>query len=959
VPRAIPRLLSFCILGSFLSLVYSVAPVKAQTDAATPAFFPAAGVFASGQSVTIGDTTPGAVIHCTLDWSTPTAKSPVCSGTIAISKNTTVKAIAVAAGDNPSPVATGVYTIRSAEPTYSPAPGLYPAAQPVTLADTTPGAKIYYTLDNSQPSGSSTLYTGPITISKDTIVRAVAYAPGYGAAMGTAEIYQIRTAVPTVDPPPGAYPNPEYLFLSDTTPGAVIYYTLDNTEPTTSSPVYSAPITVNNNTILRAVAFAPDYFPSLRTPGLLYTFPGATPAAPPTFSTGGGTYSSTQMVAISDVTPGAVIYYTTNGTTPTTASQQYSGPITLSQNTTLRAMARASAYNDSQVASASYVFQPFDPVFSPASGAYLHSQTLTITDATPGATIYYTTDGSAPSPTHGIGIQSGGSALVAASETVNAVAVATIPGWATGSDVISESYVIDASSSVPYEWTFVNDAGPGERDGAVSWTDASGNLWLFSGQTNQGPDYTDNEMWKFNPVSAEWTQVNSASGCSPANYGTIGVADGANLPGCLANAMTWTDKNGNFWMFGGDDLVNVNPNNGSVGLLNDLWMFNPSAPNSVTGFNGVWTWMGGSVKDNQPGVYGTMGVANGSSIPGARDSSTTWTDASGNLWLFGGTAENPDFTNYEYLNDLWEFLPGASNSVTGVNGEWVWMGGNSFFSWAAGIYNTQGVANGSSYPGGRNDGLGWTDSAGNLWLFGGNAIDSNGYTTTYYGELNDLWKFDPNAPNSTTGINGVWTWIGGDDVYYGGGTVSGPALNDYFEQAPKDLTGNFWVVDLAQYSGAAIWSYNPATNTWVEARIWNDFLTQVGAPPAGLPSPGAGPNYPFSNSNWIDANGYLWFSERPGDPNLNYNEMWLFDPYAPLPTPVISPASGTYSAPQKVTITEADAGATIYYTTNGSTPTTSSSVYHGPIAVSANATVVALAISGHSESQLAAATYSF
>lgn len=75
-------------------------------------------------------------------------------------------------------------------------------------------------------------------------------------------------------------------------------------------------------------------------------------------------------------------------------------------------------------------------------------------------------------------------------------------------------------------------------------------------------------------------------------------------------------------------------------------------------------------------------------------------------------------------------------------------------------------------------------------------------------------------------------------------------------------------------------------------------------------------------------------------------------------TPTFSPAAGTYSAPQSVTISDTTAGATIYYTVDGSTPTTSSTQYTGPITVSTTATVNAIAVSsGNQNSAVATVTY--
>ncbi len=80
--------------------------------------------------------------------------------------------------------------------------------------------------------------------------------------------------------------------------------------------------------------------------------------AQPIFSPGGGTYSSTQMVSISDATPNATIYYTTDGSSPTTASPVYSGPIVVGQTTAIRAIAEASGDTTSETSLAVYTIMP-------------------------------------------------------------------------------------------------------------------------------------------------------------------------------------------------------------------------------------------------------------------------------------------------------------------------------------------------------------------------------------------------------------------------------------------------------------------------------------------------------------------------------------------------------------------------------------------------------------------------
>src|SRR5439155_1404298 len=120
------------------------------------------------------------------------------------------------------------------------------------------------------------------------------------------------------------------------------------------------------------------------------------PAPAPTFTPTAGTYISAVTVTLADTASGASIYYTTDGSTPTPASTRYTAPILVTQTTTIKAMAPAPGMANSTVASATYTIQALPPTFAPAAGTYISSVTVTLADASSGASIYYTTDGSTP-----------------------------------------------------------------------------------------------------------------------------------------------------------------------------------------------------------------------------------------------------------------------------------------------------------------------------------------------------------------------------------------------------------------------------------------------------------------------------------------------------------------------------------------------------------------------------------
>jgi hypothetical protein len=160
------------------------------------------------------------------------------------------------------------------------------------------------------------------------------------------------TLPPTFSPGAGTDTSIQHVTLSCLTPFAVIYYTTDGSTPTTASTIYTGSLTVSATETIKAIAKAPGAAQST-VASALYTI-NLTTTATPTFAPPAGTYSSAQTVAISCATPSSTIYYTTNGTTPTTSSPVYTGPISVSGTATVKAIATASGFLQSAVGSATY-----------------------------------------------------------------------------------------------------------------------------------------------------------------------------------------------------------------------------------------------------------------------------------------------------------------------------------------------------------------------------------------------------------------------------------------------------------------------------------------------------------------------------------------------------------------------------------------------------------------------------
>lgn len=353
---------------------------------------------------------------------------------------------------------------------------------------------------------------------------------------------------------------------------------------------------------------------------------------------------------------------------------------------------------------------------------------------------------------------------------------------------------------------------PGARDSAVTWIDSSGNFWLFSGLVGSSSFF--NDLWKYDSANNSWVWVKGSSSTNQnGTYGTQGTAVPANTPGARYSAVSSIDSAGNLYVFGGVSYPSsTSPSAGISGKINDLWKFTPSTGN--------WTWLKGSSLTQQYAVYGSRGTGASGNTPGASQYATSWTDNSGNCWLFGGNGQTDSGSGL--LNDLWKFDVSSGN--------WVWLTGIKNAG-LHGTYGTQGTTATANTPGGRDYAASWTDSSGNLWLFGGNGYGAAGTA----GRLNDLWKYNM--------VDGTWTWMKGSNGVdqtgtYGTQGTPHPANTPGGRWSPatwSDSHGNLWLFGgfgLAA-SGSVdllndVWRYNIATGNWTWMKGNNTVPGQAG-----------------------------------------------------------------------------------------------------------------------------------
>ncbi len=401
---------------------------------------------------------------------------------------------------------------------------------------------------------------------------------------------------------------------------------------------------------------------------------------------------------------------------------------------------------------------------------------------------------------------------------------------------------------------------PGGTSGAIAWKTDEHKILIFGGTSlnNRRVNLFSNELWDFDLNNNNWTwQDGSSRFIAAPQYGVRGVASVNNQPGARRLAATWKDKDGHFWMFGGQGFADSL----SAGNLNDLWKYNPSTKE--------WTWIAGSSRVNQNGVYGTRGVASPNNIPGGRYGSAGWVDTSGNIWIFGGTQGSALF------NDLWQYNP--------LTDRWTWFRGSNGGN-AQGVYGSRGVGAVANTPSAKEGTVYGVDQDGNLWLFGGRGIS----LTNDFGLMNDLWRFTP----STT----QWSWMGGSGTrnappFYGTQGVAGSAEpgGRQYAGGSIDTDGNLYLfggdgIDELGTQGLLndLWKYNLVNNQWIWLKGNSSRNNLSVASAKGVAANSNNPGGRAASSVWTDGLGNLWLLGGNGLGTTTgadfLQDLWKYDP---------------------------------------------------------------------------------
>ena len=336
---------------------------------------------------------------------------------------------------------------------YVPSPEISYADGKVSISDELTDATIYYTVDGSDPTTSSTVYNAPFEVTTNVTVKAMATYED----LDPSDIVTYKVNAYKVEKPVISFANLK-LIITCATENSKIYYTIDGSDPSENGQLYTEPFGLAGSCTVKAVAkrdgynnsdIAEEYvdvenvkcvMPSISFAGNKFTIATLTEGATIYYTTDGSNpttdspkytgeievehncvvkaiavldglitsdvaesivdwfYAETPkmsfsypVLTMSSSTPGVKIYYTLGGDTPTAQSAEYTSPLTLTDNKVVKAIAVAENFNDSEIAE----YQPTEFTCAKPTIEF-DGRSISLASATDGAAIYYTIDGSEP-----------------------------------------------------------------------------------------------------------------------------------------------------------------------------------------------------------------------------------------------------------------------------------------------------------------------------------------------------------------------------------------------------------------------------------------------------------------------------------------------------------------------------------------------------------------------------------
>lgn len=890
-----------------ITIVYSSGSTPTPT-CATPSFNPVEGTYTSAQNVTISCGTSGATIYYTTDGSDPTTNSSVYSAAIPVSTTTTIKAMATATGYNNSAVASATYTINTGGGSNA-----YELVTDVsTLSD---GDNIIFV--NSGSAGSAYAMsttqnnnnrgTTSVTVANNNGVMTVE--PSSDTEVFTLESgWYFRTH------------DNKYIYAASSSSNYL--RTEDNKDSNNNA---KANISVSNAGVATIVfqgtntrnvmqfngGIVACYGSANQSPVYIYRRAGTPTVATPTFSPAAGTYYSAQSVTISCATEGATIYYTTDGSDPTTSSTPYTGAITVSSTTTIKAIAVLTNYNDSEVATATYTIN-LNPTItaSPAtvninddntSGA--RTGTFTVTGANLGTAnvgVTRTNDKFTPylETTPGSGSATNASTYwyFTPANSLEGTVTMTYNGHAlSATTAVNLSNGNNASASVNVNYLYtgpiyimgnVNSTGWAPNNGVLMDRDAStgnysktltlldsGNGYAYISFTKALASGSGNEYWnsiagsRFGPDSnGDWTFYEQYAN-QPCALDTTGGYYSIKLPA-------------------GEWVVSINPSTNTFTLVPHVAapVFDPAGGRYETAQTVEITCTNSDAHIYYTTDGTTPSAQNGTLYTGpitVSDESTTIKA----IAIYG------DYSS-EVTTETYTIKPiGADDFILVESDDEITAGDEYVLVYTSGTLVHHAM--------------------------------STSYTNYYYGE----------TTSDFTLADGVVTL---DDPT----TVNVLTL----ETAGN---GNFYIKDengyYLYYQGSSNNVYRATSNDQTDGYKWQ--MTINGTGDVVINNVGSSDRYLQSNPS---STRYACYKTTS---NL-YNPKLYKKGTSSVPAPQITPAGGATNKRFEsfdVTITAADQNYTIYYTTDGSTPTVNSTEYTGPFELpygSAPTTVKAIAVDG-------------